>query len=785
MTIKYLKILIVLFIFGCSSGDNQNTPQKYLTAASDYYNKAISIYQDTLAKEPGNIKARLELGSLYFERGNYGLVTEVLKGSTEEQAMKLLALSSYRSGDFREALDIFNKISQPDEETLDYLGETCERLNLFTQAVKAYEKIKSTDFKNKAALKIEEIQRISEEIDIRKEDPKVAEIIFSAPDAKLYPQAGALVLLSDEKIKRTVERTQESDFHYLIKVLNERGKENFAETAIEYDSTFERVELVYARTIKPDGKVVYVGSRHLRDVSKYLNFPLYSNARVFIISFPEVANGSVLEYKVRIKRNQLVNSDDFFLGYPVQSYEPVLSAKFTLTFPKDQELKVSVLNEEYNDFGANLDALRQEDKENVNYKWEFKNIPQIIPEPSMPPDPEINPTLLFSTFKDWNEVFKWWQKLSFDKIKSDKAIKDTVKRIVSKNKSDYEKARAIYNFCAKEIRYVAVEYGQAGYEPHAAAEILRNKYGDCKDQAILLVTMLREAGLKAYPVLIPTKQYYNLNTQLPSGLFNHCIAVLYLGNKKIFLDPTAETCSFGDLPSGDQGRGVLVFEDDNFRIENTSFYPAEHNTVRQELKISVNEDGSVSGEKNNFTYGVYDQKQRFWLLYTQPEIIKDMLQATAQGISIGARIKDYSISNLHDLNSSVILRYKFIGPEYFTKAGLLRILPQLSGFDISANIKEKRRYPIDLGLSDTKEFVFEIAFPDNFVVKYLPESMKFDSPWLSFDLSYSAVKNKIYFSQKIITKKNVISRQEYDSFKRFSEDLARSIKQRIVLERRD
>ncbi len=778
---RYLNVLLFLFISGCAEKLPVDTPEWHIVNSNAHYNKAVSLYREMISKDEGNEGLRLALGKLYFERGKYELAAGVLKGITGKEGKKLLAISFYRLGNFTDALEAFNKLDGADDEALYYLGLTCERLNLFNQAVKAYGKIKSADLKESAALRIEEIQRASDSININKEDKKAANIIALAPGDESYPQAGALILLSDEHITVTKEHTQESSLHYMVKILNERGKESFADTAIEYDSTFERLELVYARTIKPDGSVIYVGSRHIRDVSKYLNFPLYSNARVFIISFPEVVTGAVLEYKIRIKRNQLINGKDFFLSYPVQAYEPVLTARFSISLPKGISLNMKAVNVEYNDFNANLKGRKEEN--NTRYLWEFRDLPQILPESGMPPDARINPTILFSTFQSWEEVYAWWQGLCADKIKADKSIKDAVRKLIAGKKSDLEKARSIYNFCAKDIRYVAVEYGQAGYEPHAAAEIFRNKYGDCKDQSVLLVSMLREAGLKAYPVLIPTKQYYNLNEDLPSGLFNHCIAVLFLKDRKIFLDPTAETCSFGDLPLGDQGRKVLVFKENGFAIEEIPFYPASHNLMRQSLNLRINSDGSVSGEKNNFTLGAYDQSQRLWLIYTQPELIKDMLKGAIQNVSIGAKLKSYEVKNLHELDKPVALSYSFYGPEYFTRAGALRIFPQLSNLDTSLCVKDKRKYPVDLGLFDTKEFDFDIVLPDDFVVKYIPVSLKAESKWLSCDVQYVASRNRIYFKQRVVAKENEVNRLEYEDFKAFTERLARDMKQRIVLEK--
>jgi len=619
---------------------------------------------------------------------------------------------------------------------------------------------------------------------IKELDPSVAKIIAESGSFKDYPEAGALILFSDEKIEISAEDTKKVYLHYIIKILNERGKEDFAEAHIDYDSTYERVELEYARTIKPDGQVVQVSSRHIRDVSKYLNFPLYSNARVFIISFPEVTKDAVIEYKVKIYRSQLINKKDFALVYLVQADEPIINANFSIELPIRRNLSILTLNESYNNFGADLKPKIKKENDRLIYNWQFKNIPQIIPETRMPPDIEINPALIISTFSSWQEIYDWWWQLAKDKIKADINIKNKVKELIKDLESEEEKIKAIYNFCAKEIRYVAVEYGQAGYEPHKAEDTFNNKYGDCKDQTILLVTMLKEAGFLAYPVLIPTKGTYNLNPDFPSMLFNHVITAVSLNKEFIFLDPTAETCGFGDLPSSDQGRQVLIIKEDTYEIRTTPLYPAEHNFIKQSLKIKVNSDETINAKRKIFTFGVYDQTQRYWLLYTPPELIADTLKERIQEVSIGAKLKNYIIKNLDDLNQPVVLEYDFDGPEYFTSAGILRIMPQLAALDTSLVAKECRKYPLDFNLLDCKEIELEIMFPKEFRIKYLPKDITEDSHWLKFEVKYIQKDNLIIFKQKTQLKKTFIDQENYPDFKNFLETLAKKVKQRIILEKK-
>jgi hypothetical protein len=777
-------LLAVFFLSGSARSEKSVSPAEAVRKYESDYQEAVRLHQKSIREGRDADNLHFQLGMLYFGRADYRSAIEEFNKSANSQARKMAAISYYDLGDHVEALKLFGEENNPDDQTLYYYGLTCEKLNLFDKALENYRKIKSPAFSSQAMLREVIIEKQGGFAQIQDLDPESARTISQAPAPENYPQAGALVLLCDEKVEITPDNKEISSMHYIVKILNERGKESFSETHIDYDSTYEKVELEFARTIKPDGKVTEVGSRHIRDVSKYMNFPLYSNARVFIISFPEIAEGASIEYKVKIYRNQLINKKDFVMAYSIQSSEPLIAANFTLEAPKDRLLSIKTSNDSYNYFGAQLKPGIEKLADKTVYRWNFKEVPQVIPENGMPPSVEINPTIFISTFQKWEDIYNWWWALARDKIRADSAIEAKIKELTAGAKSEEEKLRAIYNFCAKDIRYVAVEYGQAGYEPHQAADIFKNKYGDCKDQAILLVAMLNKAGFQASPVLIGTREAVNLDEDFPSMLFNHAIAAVKFRGRLIFMDPTAETCSFDDLPPGDQERKVLVCSSEGYKIENTPLYPADHNRVKQAADIKINEDESIVAEKSVLSFGVYDQSQRYWLLYTMPELVKEQIAARAQEISIGAKLGSYKINNLNDLNKTLELSYRFTGPEYLINGGSLRIMPQVGSLDTSLVAKDSRRYPIDFGFLDTKTLELNLRLPENFMIKYMPEDINRDSPWMRFEASYRTDGKRLVFKQNIELKKTEVAQKDYPAFKAFYENLAKSLKQRAVFERK-
>jgi tetratricopeptide (TPR) repeat protein len=786
-------IVVLFFIFsilnlltGCIPKSGLDKAIEYTRQSESLYEKAVDEYKNLISQGKANAETYFRLGRLYFEHGKYPEAIDEFEKSNLPEAKKYKAIAFYKINDFTEGLNIFEKLGiLEDDQYLYYYGRVCEELNLYDRAGEIYTKIKSNPYQKLAKERMDIITQQYSGLRLEDLEINLRKIIQSTPKRELYPQASAFILLADEEIEITEEDTSIYKAHFVIKILDERGKKNFSEVVVDYDSTYEKPQLQYARTIKPDGTIIPAGKRHIRDVSKYLNFPLYSNARAMIISMPEITEGATIEYKLNIYKNQLINKKDCVINYLLQDTEPIIKANFSLIIPQGRFMHIKTLNEGYNNFKANLKPTITNSAGKVKYRWEFKDIPQIIPEPNMPTVVEVNPTILISTFNDWGQIYNWWWGLAKDKIQLDTAIKEKVRELTKGLNQEEEKLRVIYNFCAQDIRYVAVEYGRAGYEPHKAKDIFLNKYGDCKDQAILLVTMLKEAGFKAYPVLIGTREYFNLDEGFPCVLFNHCIACVELNGKIIFLDPTAETCSFADLPIDDQERKILIFKEDTYNIANTPLYLAGHNLVKQSIKIEIDKEERMKAQKEIFSFGFYNQLQRAWLLYTQPELIRQTLEETIQGISVGSKLDDYKIDNLDNLNENVVLKYNYQGPEFWTTAGALRIFPQLSNLDNSLAAKESRFYPIDLELYDTEEIYFNISFPGIFTIKYLPEDIHVDNQWLEFITEYSYKDNTIYFRQKRALKKKFISPLEYREFKNFYQDLVKKIKQRIVLEKKD
>lgn len=786
-----LLFFMAAIFFGCSRQDFDAWKARRLARASKKsYAAATRLYQrliENASREDEKDRWRFELGKFFLSEGDYAGAIEQLRPVSSPQAQSLLAETLFKNSDFSEALEVFNKTGEEGSpEYLYFYGLTLEKNNLYDQAGRIYALVeKDPVFGPKVRARLQAINLSAPQAPFEGIEENVKEVIQESPGLEKYPDASALYLLVDEDITLTGDNKLVSEAHLVIKVLNDRGKEAFGEVSLGYEATYEKLELVYARTIKPDGTVVSVGDKNIRDVSLYLNYPLYSNARARIISMPELAPGAVIEYKIRITQSRLPNKKDFDSTYWLQMGEPVLWQKCRITVPKERTLRYKIINPEYNTFGFDMaPKVHEEDGKKV-FTLEFRDVPQIIPEVAMPSGAHVNTYILFSTFQSWQDIYTWWQGLYKDKAAADEAIRAKVAELTKDKESREEKIRAIYDFCVQDIRYVAVEYGDAGYEPHKASEIFANKYGDCKDKAILLISMLGVAGIEAYPVLISTEDSLDLQKDLPSLRFNHAIAAVMREDKIVFMDGTASTVPFSDLPPGDQDRETLVFFKDAYKIVRTPLFGPMHNRIATRMTVKINDDESIEAERRVDAKGSYLQAQRYWLKYTMPILIEEGLKQKARSIADNATLTEHEVKNVDDLNKPVLLRYRFSAPRYFIKAGTSRIMDQMSSVDTTLVFKEKRRYPIEMPGPDFQEDTIDIELPGHLAVKYLPAPVELTTRWFRFISRYEVLDSRhLRYTYARETKAKRISVQEYGGFKKAIEDLAEKVNQHLVLEER-
>jgi len=778
---KRIILILVMFSFACSSPKEgpKAFKEQALQKTLENYKSVCSHYEELIKENPSDQSIKISLAQFYHDFRDYQKAKEILFGIETQAAKELLAKVLVKLKDYDHAIEIYEKLKDDssDPEYFYLYGKLLEEKNLFPKALKIYQKV-NDPFRELAQKRIQAI-KTKKEFGI---PDAIATLSNEAKDfvAELNDDA-AVTLLVDEEISIKDDNTSVSTIHVVEKILKERGKK-LAEVEIGYDSTYERVELEFARTITKDKETIYAGAENARDVSRYLNYPLYSNSRVFIISMPSVDVGAFIEYKIKIYSSKLVADDKFSFIYRLREEDPIFKARFKLISPKAQKVFFKFINQEYAK-GINLNPKITKENDKAIYFWKFDKINPIIPEPYMPPTSFVNPAVLISNFSSWEQVYKWWYSLYQDKMSLDDSAKGLVQELIKGSSSNFDKAKKIHEYVAKNIRYVAIEYGDSGHEPHAANEVLINRYGDCKDQAILLVSMLREANLEAYPVLIPTRSAYPVFKDFASLNFNHAIAAVKINDDLIFMDPTAETIGFGKIPLSDQERPVMVFYDDSWQILYTEL--DKKNEVIYDMVIDVDLKENSLVERSILTSGFFASSYRWYIKYTHPDKVLEDIQKKMRQISTFSELIEHEIKGIDDFDINPVLSYKFRADKFFNPAGNLRIISSLDQLDFDPKLtsKQKRNFPIDLEALFSKTAKVRIKIPSSFKIKYLPKSFVLDNLWFKLGIEYGSRPDSIDFYQNLDIKKRFVGVAEYEEFKQQLQKAMYILREEIILEK--
>lgn len=767
--------------------------EKWLEAAREH--------EAALKIEPDNLYTINRLGLMYRSMGRFQDARDTLQKAVEidpemddpesRNTHYYLGIVYGDEAEYEKAEDEFRSALEhfpEDTEIRNYLGSVLENMRRYQDAADEYQETLRVDPENEyARTRLESLQRSGDVIpeitpvEIVKDDPE--QYISAAPDESQYPNAGAIILLDKLSYEATAEGFTRYTVHQIVKILNDRGIEEFGEVPIPFNARSQNIGVNVARTILPDGTEVQAHSDAFHDITPpgLAEYNLYSDLMYKVISMPALQPGAILEYKVTIEDAEASTEKYWaFGGMAFQWLEPILNSKCILRVPKDVEIKWKLYN-------SQIEPVITHDDEKTTYVWISKDNPEVISEFAMPPLGEVVPLLMFSTAESWEDVYKWYKELAEPQEQADEAVKAKVAELILGKTTDEEKVKAIFEFVASEIRYVAIELGQGAYQPYSATHVLKYKYGDCKDKVTLLVTMLREAGIDAYHVLISPALHRKADPDIPSiGQFSHVIAAVEVEDDGyVWLDPTIATCTYGNLPAGDQGRKAFVIGKDSPEFIDTPVYSSEINKTSSTSEITLLEDGTIRGWEQTTARGQADMYMRAVYRLIRSDRRVDLLQSALNQRYPGLKIESVSISDLYNMDVPVEVRVDFSCPRYGLEQGEMLAFPLPSeGFSVYTSLvgPVERRYDLHLGYNMAMEKVLTLSLPEGYKPASLPDDRKVEHEFGTFLRKYEELDGStVRYSVSLKIDAPVIPVASYPSFKKFVETAAREDRVQILL----
>ncbi len=614
-------------------------------------------------------------------------------------------------------------------------------------------------------------------------NPDVEHIIANAPDASDYPDADTLVLFNH--FSHDVLPTGQSRYttHQVVKILTERGIQRYGDIAIPYQPTAQNIGVNIARTITTDGTILQPPDEAFNDVTPpgLLSQNLYSDAMWKVISMVGLAPGVCIEYQVTLEDKVPGGETWITGGYNLQATEATLETSYALQMPKAWHLQWEIAN----DPNPQTPVISHTENDTTIYIWKYGETPALMLEEGMPHINDILPRLRYSSIKDWDSVYNWYKDLAKGRYTPNTNIEAKVRQLTNDLTTEEAKIRALYHFIATNIRYVGIELGQSAYQPTPATEVFQMQYGDCKDKTTLLISMLDLVGIKAYPVLMSVAPHERVDTTLPLlSQFNHMItAIPTRRNTHIWLDPTATTCRYGDLPYNAQGRIGFLISDTHGEFVETPIYAPEANRLVSTTELTLDSDGSVKGTLYIQTNGQYDLNTRWAYQQIQPNALKTTLATELSQQFPGIQVAWSEMSDLADLNVPVTINLGFHVENYGTWVGddMLLPLPIDEFADYAETFaNEQRTYSLDLGYPMQIEKTIRIQMPDGWAAT-LPKDIHHVIENAELTRQYRQVGNIITYQLVFTLKNHILSAAAYSAARSLFTALASEDGSRVLL----
>lgn len=367
-----------------------------------------------------------------------------------------------------------------------------------------------------------------------------------------YSKEAFVVERKTVKIAFENDGTYAVDTQVRIRVQSQAGVQTLGVLNFPYASATSTMDVAYVRVIKPNKQMVNTPEENILDMPAEITqqAPIYSDLKTKQIAVKGLEVGDTLEFNWHEKDfkaldpGQFWYADDFFKG------GVVLEENLAISVPRGRYVKVA----------SPRVPFKESDEGAVHvYTWKTAHLTGAEAS-AADADAAEGSDVRITSFRTWDELGEWIRNLFAPRAVPTPEIQAKATELTKNAKTESEKIQAIYEFVSSQYHYIGIDFGIGRLQPHSAAEVLTNRYGDCKDKHTLFAALLAAAGIKAYPALMNATA--KIDPDIPSpGQFDHVVTAIPQGQGFLFLDTTPEVAPYGYLMDGLRDKKALVVPD--------------------------------------------------------------------------------------------------------------------------------------------------------------------------------------------------------------------------------
>ncbi|HVZ97691.1 MAG TPA: DUF3857 domain-containing protein, partial [Chitinophagaceae bacterium] len=556
---------------------------------------------------------------------------------------------------------------------------------------------------------------------------------------------------------------------YIIRITNDKGVENYKESAINYSNSqsllIQKAEVIKSNHTKIEGE---------RNDNQ--------------IVFTNLEAGDIIVFQYRLQSFVYGRfAKEYWDRYQFGGKIYAAITRYNLLAPSNVKIQYVFTHSDLKPAIQNVENFKE-------YSWEIKNPEPMKDEPLMPLQIDEGNILHISTISSWKDIASWYSDIANNKAEEDFEITELYKQLfpAGKKLSQFEKAKIIYDYIESNIKYSSVSFRQSDFVPQRAAAVVSTRLGDCKDLSSLYVTLSHMAGIDAQMVLVQTRDNGGESLVLPCVEFNHCIARTVLDNKPYFIELTDNHLPFTAIPNDLQDAQALVIPNKPGDAETQLIHLTFSNRSKDEIKREIHitpADADLLIKTRVAKYGAPSSSIRDnYANLDNKKQMQDLEKSIASGYKNNVTLLDLSFTGLDSIVDSVTYTYNYKVKDAIADIGDLHTF-QVVYPDVVATLDnfsaDSREYPVEYWNYENVDIYETTVYID------APKGSKFSDLPANTSTAFKNMKYSLLYTLKapdklIITRKfyndrpQQISSQDYPAFKSFFEKIVKAEQKYIV-----
>jgi thioredoxin-related protein len=572
-------------------------------------------------------------------------------------------------------------------------------------------------------------------------DDSLVQALTKLPKPEVLPSHLGSILLLDQTHMRLdtnyVAQATIRSSYYVI----DPDREPVPYVLLTYTSSRETVKLKAVRIVNAQGQGRVLNLDLAKDEHAYSNQNVYWDVRKITLDVPPLKAGDILDV-IEERELRPIMPGHFSWRWATSS-QVIVVGDLKITFPEKLGLTKQAVR-----CTTPMTETKAADG-TVEWRLLSQNINEPAPEVYTPSKYENWQGYDVFTTTSWDSLASWFRGLCSGRDTLPEEAKTKIAELKKTHSDPSQLLQALFDWVTKDVRYVGVHFGESSHQPHPVSDTLKNRYGDCKDQALLLQSICREAGIPTSLVLLGTgygRQFDNPNASLHH--FNHCILEARVGDKSVYLDPSGGPSKAGRLSVECSAVQALRIGEKAEVISLPSYIPEEDCSLQKTI-VKLNPNGSSTITEMTELKGAHGRSAKLQFRNVPVEKIKKRLEEVYK--ENGQKLLDFTMTDPNDESDLYHSKITYTLPRFASKSseGLIFKLGASSedGKDWTATLEAPRNQPFRFYPNDPAIVIYEVEMPEGAVLKSKPEDLNLKTKFLDAARKVTVDKNKITLTE--------------------------------------